>query len=71
MSTPNVVAPSQFMCLSCGHELPTRLDVHQIDVTTSDGRQINGHGPFCFSCADAAKGISFAQWLDEQGQRQN
>jgi hypothetical protein len=46
------------MCLSCARELATQ-DVHQI----------SDHGPFCWSCAQSAKGIPFAQWLDEQWQR--
>ncbi len=52
---------ARLMCLGCRRELPTRLDVHQV----------NGRAPFCFACAESAKGRPFDQWLDEQWQRQN
>ena len=57
------------MCLSCAREL-VQEDVHQIKVESTDDHGAFDHGPFCYACAQSAKGIPFAQWLDEQWQRQ-
>ena len=57
------------MCRGCMAELATRQDAHEIVVRGE------GHGPFCAACARSAvsitEGIPFAQWLDEQWQRQS
>jgi len=56
---------TNLMCRGCTRELPTRDDVHQINV---HGRP---YGPLCSSCAQSAEAIPFQQWLDEMWQRQN
>jgi hypothetical protein len=52
------------LCRGCAVEITTPQDAHEI---VAGGRP---YGPLCFSCAQSAKGIPFAQWLDEQWQRQ-
>jgi len=54
----------QFLCRSCGCAL-ARREVREIVVP-----EFGTHGPFCATCAQSAKGMSFAEWLDDQWQRQ-
>lgn len=55
----------ELSCISCGCVL-ARRDVREIVVPD----EIGTHGPFCAACAQSAEGLTFAEWLDNQWQRQ-
>lgn len=55
----------ELSCISCG-SLLARRDVREIVVPDAIGT----HGPFCAGCAQSAEGLTFAEWLDNQWQRQ-